>query len=605
MGLAAALALALAATLLFGGSVASPEPVRRYSIPLLRDELTFSFALSPDGRYIAVESTVDPLSTTQVYLQALDSWEMRPVPGTEGGGNPFWSPDSRYIAFFAREKLWRVPLTGGPAEELADVPGVFGARGAWSQEGVIIVAGSSKYDPGPLRAVPATGGELTPLTTTEPAERHLYPQVLPDGRHFVYTSTGGARPGIYVASLDERAGERLLADVSSAQVATDQDGSSRVLFVRNGSLTAVPFDLEHVVVSGEPVVLVEQIVTAVDDGFFPLSVATDGTLVYAGGSFRESASRFAWVDRSGAVVGEEGPQGPAAPVALAPDGASMVMARREPGQWMSDLWRRDLARGSETRLTFDTRADVASNVVWSPDGRRIMFSTAPAFDLFSMDPRSTAAPEPFFTSDRPKYPSDWSQDGRYVVYTELGDETVADVWYLRVEADSGTGAFRVVESVPFLQTPYLENGGRLSPDAQWIAYSSHESGESEVYVRPFPSGEGQWKVSDGTARQARWSADGRELYYVTGQASRLALMRVPIVRRRSASPDDRAVFEAGTPEPLFTLPINSFHPATGTTFYAPSADGQRFLVNFIDLTEDPALRVVTNWRAAFGLVPQP
>ena len=601
MAVSAGLALALGALLVFGPPASSPERVRRYALPLPRDGLTFSFALSPDGRYIAAESVIG--LTTQVFLQALDSWELRPMPGTEGAGNPFWSPDGRHIAFFAREKLQSVPVTGGPAEELADVPGILGARGTWGRTGVILVAGSSKYDPGPLRSVPATGGEPVPLTTTEPGERHLYPQFLPDGRRFLYTSTGGSAPGIYVASLDEPAGRRLLADVSSAHVAVADDGTADLLFVRNGSLTALPFDLERLTVSDEPTVLVELTVPAADDGSAALSVAGDGTLAYAGGSFREAASRFAWFDRSGTFVREERPAGPPAPVALAPDGSAMVLSAREPGQWMSDLWRRDLTRGSETRLTFDTRVDVASNVVWSPDGRRILFTMAPAFDLFSMDPYSTTPPEPFLASGRPKYPSDWSRDGRYVVYTELGEEGVADIWYLEVREDERAGGVPSTEGVPFLQTPYLESSGRLSPDGRWIAYMSDESGDREVYVRPFPIGAGQWKISSGRAAHPIWSGNGDELFYVTGPASRRTLTSVRVTRQEPASSDRRAVFETGVPDALLDLPMNDFHPATSTIFYAPSADGQQFLVNYIDLTEDPVLRIVTNWREAFGLAP--
>jgi len=600
MGLSAALVLTLVATLLFGGSASSPERVRRYAIPLPREGLTFSFALSPDGRYVATESVVDQ-SATQIYLQALDSWELRPLPGTEGAGSPFWSPDSRYIGFFAGEKLKRVAVTGGPAQELADVPGLLGSAGAWSPEGIILVAGSNKYDPGPLRAVPATGGEPTPLTTTEPGERHLYPHFLPDGRHFLYTSTGGSAPGIYVASLDAPTGRRLVADEASALVAADdQGGGASLLFVRNGSLTALPFDLERLTVSEDPVVLIEQMAAPLDIGAAAVSVARDGTLVYAAGSFRETDSRFAWFDRAGAFLREEGPLGSPAPVGLAPDRASMVLARSGPGHWASDLWRRDLTRDSETKLTFDTRVDVASNVVWAPGGIRILFSMAPAFDLFSLDPFSNVPPEPFFSSDRPKYPSDWSRDGRFVVYTELGEDTEADVWYLELEDDGDT--VRVVGSTAFLQAPYLESSGRLSPDGRWIAYTSKETGENEVYVRPFPGGEGQWKVSSGgPSTLPRWSDDGTELYFVTGPASRLTLMQAPVTRRQPSSATGRAVFETGAPERLFELPINSFHPATGSVFYAPSADGQQFLVNYMDVTEDPVLRVVTNWREAFGL----
>jgi Tol biopolymer transport system component len=600
MAASAALLLILAAVLVSGRSGSSSDRTLRYSIPLPPDGLTFSFALSPDGRYVAVESVLDN-RTTQVFLRSLDTEELRPMPGTDGAGNPLWSPDSRHIAFFANEKLKRIPVNGGPAEELADVPGIFGARGTWGRGGVILVAGSSKYDPG--RRVDESGGELSPLTITAPGESHWFPQFLSDGQHFLFTSRGGSSPGIYVASLDDPAGRRLLADVSSAHLAPAEDdgGPAHLLFMRDGNLMAQPFDLDSLALVGDSIVLLEQQPSGLtDDGMASVSVDEAGTLVYAGGSVRETDSRFAWLDRSGTVVAREGPIGPAAPVGLSPDESMMIVPRRQRGQWQSDLWRRDLARGSEQRLTFDTLADVASNIVWSPDGGRIVFAMSPAFDLFSMNPLTTSPPQVFFSSDRPKYPTDWSRDGRYLLYTELGVETVADLWYLRLE-DAGSGDMRVAEAVPFLQTPFLESGGALSPDGRWIAYMSYESDDSEVYVRPFPAGAGQWKVSDGGANHPRWSADGRELFYLAGPALRRALIRTPVTRQVPASSGSRPVFEYGAPEQLFTLPVNGFHPVTGTSFYAPSRDGRRFLINYIDLTEDPVLHVVTNWREAFGV----
>ena len=152
----------------------------------------------------------------------------------------------------------------------------------------------------------------------------------------------------------------------------------------------------------------------------------------------------------------------------------------------------------------------------------------------------------------------------------------------------------------FLQSAFIESAGQLSPDGRWLAYTSDEAGGSDIYVRPFPSGVGVTKISNGRSVQPRWSADGRELFYLSGPAARPTLMRVPVT---IAPPSGGAppVFEPGTPEPLFDIRANSYHPVTGTNFYAVSADGQRFLVNHIDATEDPVVNVVTNWRDAFGV----
>ncbi len=598
--------LILAGVLVLGRSAPLiPKRVLRYSIPLAQEELTFRHALSPDGRYVAVMAVAG--GATQVFVRALDSWELRPLPSTERVTELFWSPDSRQIAFFADNKLKKVAVSGGPATELCDVPGLLVAPGTWGRDDIIVFATSSRSDPGPLRSVPATGGESSPLTTAEPGESHRFPLFLPGGSHFLYTSVGGSSPGIYLASLDDTAGRRLLADESSAHFApaSEAGGTRYLLFLRDGKLMAQPFGADRLELAGEPYVLLEH-APAWDDGAAAIEISENGTLVYLGGGSRETDSRFSWFDRSGNVISSEGSVGPPAPVALSPNEEVMAVPRRLPGrQWESDLFLWELTRGVETRFTFQNTVDFVGNALWSADSSRILFSANPVgvVDLFSKDIRSSGPPEVFLETENPKYVTDWSRDGRYVLYTELKG-TQADLWYLTLEGEGTGSEIRPGEPVSFLQTEFLESAGQLSPDGKWIAYMSDESGVLEVYVRPFPTGGGKWKISSGHSIQPRWRSDGRELFYLSGPALKRTLMSVAVTTVSVDSSGELPTFDTGTPEPLFAVQANAFHPAFGTFFYSPSAAGQRFLVNHIEMREDPVLNVVVNWQRAFGLAQE-
>jgi len=256
----------------------------------------------------------------------------------------------------------------------------------------------------------------------------------------------------------------------------------------------------------------------------------------------------------------------------------------------------------EERLTFDESIGFSSNAVWSPGGETILFSANPVrtVDIYRKEIRSVEAPELFLETSHPAYVTDWSKDGRVVVYTEVHPETQADLWYVPVESSDESDVL-AAESVPFLRTPFLESSGQLSPDGHWLAYVSDESGDIELYVRSFPAGEGKRKISSGWTQEPRWSLDGRELFYFGGAESLMTLMRVEVTRAELGSSAGPPVIEFSRPEALFDLRVNGFHPATGTFFYAVSADRERFLINHVDNEEEPVLNVVVNWRRAFGL----
>jgi Tol biopolymer transport system component len=608
MALAATLALALVIALVSRDSTI-PEPAAyRFSVPLPESGLTFNHAVSPDGRYVAFQAVVaaaDELNTA-VFVRALDSWDLQLLTGSIGASNLFWSPDSRSIAFFANEKLKKVDVNGGPAEDLSDVPGLLGSAGTWGRSGAIIFSSSYKYAPGPLYRVSAGGGDAQPLTTAGPGESHESPTFLPDGEHFVYTRFGGSAPGIYLASLDDPGGRRLLADQASARFAPapPDGGAADLLFIRDGNVMAHPFDSERLELTGQPFVVLDRAPYG-DSGSAAVSVSHTGTLTYTGGTNRESDSRFTWLDRSGALLSDIGRGTDAAmPVALSPDEATLVLYRRAPGRWDADLYLLDLARGgSGTRFTDLGSVDNAGNVLWAPDGEAIVFSarSSDQFDLFWKATRSAGAAQVLLESAHPKYPTDWSRDGRYILYTELNPSTQADVWYLPVDKDSVSGGLRAGEPVAFLQSEYLESAAQLSPDGQWIAYASNRTGLREIYVQPFPAGGTPYKVSEGGAAQPRWSADGRELFFVTRSGADHVLWGAAVRTLQPSSPGGRPGFAAETAERLFQTQMNSFHPATGAFFYAVSRDGQRFLVNRLDGPGEPLLNVVVNWRRAFGV----
>jgi Tol biopolymer transport system component len=572
----------------------------RYPIPLPAG-LTFDQGLSPDGQYLAIAAVLD--DNTHVFVRRLDSTEFRRLEDTADAQNPFWSPNSQRIGFFgANNKLKTVDVNGGPSEEVTDVPGLLDKSGAWGVGNVIVIAPSNKFAPGPLLRVQASGGTPTPLTIAETGEGHLWPAFLPDGRHFVYTSQGGSAPGIYIASLDDPAGKRILPDTSNALVTAPSgpEGDTYVLFVRDGGLWVQTLDLTALALTGDATQLLDQVPLRDDQAAY-VSASNDGTLAYFDGSYRETDSRYSWFDADGAHLSDEGGLGPAATTSLSPDEQTLVVSRRIPPNRFKDLTRRDVSQDSETPLTFNATVEGVSNAVWSPDSRHIVY-TGSTFDLMMKDTRSADPGVVLFDSDEPVYPTDWSGDGRYLLYTKLENGANADIWYVELEPSADDGYTTVGEPQPFLDTPFLESSGRLSPGGQWIAYTFRDTGAPAVYVRPFPSGDGAERVSPpGPAFQPQWSADGNQLYYAGGNPGQLRLFGMDVTRRVPASPESDARFETTPPELLFNVGLNSFHPAWGSIFYSVADNGERFLINHFETTEPPVINIVTNWQQAFGL----
>ena len=574
----------------------APRQVLRYAIPLPKqgesEGLYFASHLSPDGRLVAVNGVLEAMAGT--FVREIDSWEFRLLPGTRAG-NFFWSPDSRYIAFFDARKLKRVPVAGGPAEDICEV-GFDNGVGSWGMDDVILFGSTG----GPLFQVPAAGGRPRPVTTPGKGVDHLYPAFLPDSRHFLYTQLGSS-PGIYAASVDNPVGRRLLADESSARFAPAISGSGdgHLIFIREGRLMAQRLEPEAIQLSGDAFVLAEEALWN-DDLSAAVSVSKTGVLAYLGGRNRERDSRLAWFDRSGRILGTEGDKGPAAAAALSPDEKTAAIPRRRSGGLTTDLWLRDLRRGSETRTTYEASVDQGANVVWSPDGRRIAFTSMESrlfggkTDINVRDIDASGQGERLVQSDRRKNLTDWSRNG-FLFYTEFDPKTGADLWY--VAADTSTGPAR---PSALLTTMFNESFGQLSPDGRWMAYLSDETGVDEVYIRPFPSGAGKWKVSAGTpSQQPRWNPAGREVFYLTGTAGKYTMMSAPVTMSQLGSGNTSNV-EVGVPKRLFEVRANGYRPDLGTFFYSVSRDGQRFLINHVDSTKEPVLNVIVNWDLAFA-----
>ncbi len=544
-----------------------PAPIVRFQITAPQD---FTFigtpSLSPDGRMIAFDGR-DSAGEPRIWIRSLDALAPRPLSGSEGASRPFWSPDSRFVAFVAGGKLKKVDVGGGPPQTLADTPS--GSDGSWSQEGVILLDGRGSD---PILRIPAAGGEPKPEVASDPSTDVVgvgWPQFLPDGRHFLYVVVGRSGSSkLMVRALDSKDTKLLLETPSRVQFVP-----GHLLYVREDTLVAQRFDENRLELQGEAVPLSEGLgIDAV--GLAHFTASGDGTLVYRAGETRNR--RLAWVERSGkelAAVGDAAEWGDVWP---SPDGKRLVVDLAERSS-RSDLWIRDLQRGTNTRFTFDPAADRFP--LWSPDGRRIVFSSdrnGPP-DLYEKDAAGTGDERELLKSDEVKIATDWSRDGRFVVFYSLGKDTNWDIWALQMQGDK--------KPTPVIKTKFAELRPILSPDGRYMAYQSDESGQSQIYVVDFPSPSSKWQVSTAGGRQPYWSANGREIFYLTPDNSVMAV-----------AVDAGASFSAGTPERLFTARL---HPGNFRAQYRPSPDGQRFLIlSTLGRDAITPMTVVLNWTEA-------
>jgi eukaryotic-like serine/threonine-protein kinase len=530
-------------------------------------------AISPDGRQLAFTGT-ERDGSIRLWIRTLDGTTARAIEGSDGATFPFWSPDSRSIAFFAQgqgnARLKKVALSGGSPTTLCELPGPNGSGGTWNRDNVILYGAITR---GPLRRVAAAGGEcaeVTRLNAESGETSHIYPFFLPDGRHFLYLATtqsngGLSAGGIFVASLDSPERTLLVRDGVNPKYA-----NGHLVYLRNSTLLAQPFDTKRLTVTGEAVPLANDLQVGGQQGFTvgAVSVSETGALAYLTGS--AAPSELLWVDRAGKRLGPLGEPGDYDDVALAPDDARASVSLTDSVQLARDIWIYDIARGVRRRFTDDPAAD--QSAIWSPDGSRLMFRSARKTlgDLYEKLSRGAAIEERWFADAADKYPLSWSQDGR-ILYQTIGESTGSDMWIVSTHGDR--------RPVPFRRTRFNETQGQFSPDGNWVAYVSDESGRQEIYVTPSDGTGAPVVVSQGAG--PRWRRNGGELFFWVGNR-----LTAAVVSPRAGA------FAVGAVTQLFE---HQRRESVGA-WYDVSADGQHFLVN-TPVEESTPITLLVNWPA--------
>ena len=532
-----------------------------------------SLAISPDGLQVVYVAELD--QRPQLWIRRLDSGAARPLPGTDYPQFPFWSPDSKSLGFFGGGKLKRLDIVGGSPKDLAVAPQGYG--GAWNGAGTIIYCPNNRD----LFRISAEGGEPTQLTHLQRPQQtsHRYPWFMPDGRHFLYFATGPEGRGIYVDSLDESAPKRLLGtDTDGGPVLTS---AGQLLFVRKRTLFAQDLDPKSLVLKGTAVPLAEPVIT--DGTTASFSASSAGPIVYRMGS-EEVGNQLIWFDRSGKELERLGSRDIANlwMWSLSPDERRVAIGRTVKGDF--DIWLLEARRGLLTRFTVDPGFDWAA--VWSPDNTRIAYQHNDRLYERSVAAAS-GAETPLLSSSSTTVdtPTDWSIDGRYLVFQRADPKTGLDLWALPFDRDGRPGTPIVVA-----QTDAAEQNGQLSTDGKWIAYQSNESDQAEIYVQPFPGPGPKSRVSANGGIQARWSRDGGELFYLAADGR---LMAVPIRVGSSGS-----TIEPGAAIPLFWTQMRGAAQSDSVLFpqYSVSPDGQRFLMNTVSQVAAGPITVVLNGR---------
>ncbi|HKE20778.1 MAG TPA: protein kinase, partial [Bryobacteraceae bacterium] len=599
---AAGLFFAIAAALAFiHFREKQPEAeVMRFQIsaPGSSDALTYPI-VSPNGRMIAFMPSDQSVVRSILWVRPVDSVDARPLPGTESVGAPFWSPDSRFLAFYQNGKLKKVDVSGGTPQTLCDVTGNW-RSGDWSRDGVILF-GSVGHG---LMRVSDSGGPTSPVTSLDPSwheDFHASPSFLADGRHFVYyrDAIGADNRGVYVGSLDAKPEQQKPTRVASTRPAvyvpsTDPD-TGYLLFQQEDALMAQRFDNRRLSVSGHAVLLAAGLPHPIGHPRF--SASETGVLAYFTGSM-SPLTQLTWFDRGGRNLENVGEPGPQNSVVLSPDGSRAAVSEAA-APWVSlwdrfgqgylptspdfDIWVRDFAHRTRERITTDPSAHWMA--VWSPDGARLAFAirTTGSIGIYQKTSNGVGNEEVLLKSDALLYPYDWSPDGRFLVYG-IPSGSHYDLWYLPVTGDDR-------QPKAYLQSQFSQTQAQFSPDGRFVAYTSDENGRSEIYVRPFPNASGgRWLVSTNGGTQPRWRRDGKELFYISADSKMMAA-------GVTTTPEFKKLDD---PKALFTVPVLGGGSATNVFRYDVSRDGQRFLID-ASATETAATRppvtIVLNWQA--------
>ena len=544
-----------------------------------------AIALSPDGRLVVFSATRGRL--TQLYMRGLDHAEATPVPGTEGAIGPFFSPDGGWIGFWADNKIKKVPAVGGPPVTICDAIG-FGGTGlwgaSWGEDGTIFF----KRQGGGISSVSSTGGTTSEVTTPDVSkgEHDQLPQALPGGKALMFTartSAGWEEANVVVQSLDTS--ERRVVIHGGADARYMSTG--HLVYMKAGTLMAVPFDVQSLRVTGAPVALIESVMQAVnplngndESGAGQFALSNSGTLIYVlGGVSPYLESSLVWVDRKGgAQLMAAAPVRSHLAPRLSPDGQKVAVFVFSGANRDADVWVYDASRGTPTRLTFGGENRYP---IWSPDGKRLVYASnaSGVLNLHAISADGSGKPERLTTSDYAQWPSSWAATSNAIAFVEL-HPPINQIWILPLDGDRKPRLF--VES--------RFNLGR-SADGHWIAYLSDESGATEVYVQPY-SGPGE-KTRVSTDRDSTngaggpiWTANGREILY----RSNRRYFSAPIL--------SLAPFRADTPRLLFEAKPGEYNGTVPVRGWDVTSDGQRFLLlRNVASTDKPVteMHVVLNW----------
>jgi Tol biopolymer transport system component len=538
---------------------------------MFRLSLDGDFAISSDGRLLAFVAT-DSSDKDILWVRSLSSLESKVLSGTEGAGSPFWSPDGRFIGFFAGGRLKRVEVTGGTPQTICDAP--IGRGGSWSKDGTIVFATGRDV---PLSRVSAAGGlpaTITSLDTLRHETSHRWPHFLPDGRHFLYLArteiTGtGEKDAIILSSLDSTSKPRVLIKASS----NAEYANGHLFFAREQSLLAQPFDPERLELTGDLFRITEQLYHEPVSSHAAFSLSTTGTLSYFNGGALEG--RLVWYDRKGKQLGDVVRQAFCYDIQLSPDQKKAAISVYDFSTMSTDIWLCEFRRNVWERFTSDPGADRFP--IWSPDGNTLAYSAFRGGQggLYQRMSNGMAAEQLLLALDNPR-PTDWSRDGLFLAFTASSPQNNNNIWTLPMLGDR--------KPRRYFESQYSESGARFSPDGHWIAYQSDESGSIQIYVRPFPGSGSKWRVSTNGGSRPRWRGDAKELFYTRG--NQIVAVDLKLARN---------TVEVGSVKPLFTFrPLGTLF----TEIYDVSPDGQRFLFSVAaGDNRFSATTLVVNWDA--------
>jgi serine/threonine protein kinase len=528
-------------------------------------------ALSPDGRTLAIVAYWDQTSKYVLWTHRVGGRGATAVPGTEDASHPFWSPDSRSIAFFAQGKLKKVDLSsGGSPQVLCDAP--HGRGGTWNREGIILFA--PDFFTG-LNRLSSAGGKPVEVTKPDPARfesSHRWPLFLPDGRHFLYLAANFSgqfdKNEIFLGSLDSDEKRPIVS--ASSNVAYADPGY--LLYMRDNALVAQKFDARGYALSGEARTISDEVQYFPQTDLALFGVAGKAILIAQTGKGGDK-SQLTWFNRNGEPVGTIGTPGAFANPRISPDGRRVAFEQTDSDGRHVDIWIHELANNATARLTFGP--GLIEVPVWSPDGKQIVYGSSQKlyFSLYQKNADGSGSGQEIADlGGQQQGVWDWSRDGKYVLARKD-----TELWFVSLPDR---------QTKPFLQPKWIVRNGQFSPDGKWVAYSSNETGSWEVYVSPFPGANSKWQVSRGGG-EPRWRRDGKELFYLSAEGK---MMAVPVTMGTS--------FEAGPPAALFQTHMRQPISAQDVFSYDVTTDGQRFLVNTkVDTSNSAPLTVILNWSS--------